>query len=272
MLTELRVSKKYGQQAKYAAIMPIFFFVFILVYEPFSFKELYTVGGKSWYFHLLMISCIMAGVYALTRLVFWAIYRHVDFLWWQYSIWCLGEVLVFSMFMAMYTTLFHLNDNPIPYFTSLSLCVQMTALTLVYPYIIAVLSRIIINKNYDLEHAADEKDISLMKFYDEHKRLKLTISPLAILYISADGNNIIIHFLENDRVRSFQLRNTMKSLEADSAKHGLVRCHRSYYVNPRWIRLLGKSKDGVIYAEFSRQDVERIPVGKQYYDNLSNLL
>ena len=64
----------------------------------------------------------------------------------------------------------------------------------------------------------------------------------------------------------------MKSFEADARKHGLVRCHRSYYVNPRHIKVLSRDKEGIIYTEFTRDDVGRIPVSKQYYDQLADLL
>ena len=107
---------------------------------------------------------------------------------------------------------------------------------------------------------------------DEHKRLKLTIDPSAVLYVSAEANYINIHYLENDRVKTYQLRNSMKSLETDALKHGFVRCHRSYYVNPRHIKVLSRDKDGVIYTEFIRDGVGHIPVSKQYYDNLAKLL
>lgn len=145
-------------------------------------------------------------------------------------------------------------------------------LTLVYPYLLCILLRIISNKNYDLANAGQAPEESLVKFYDEHKRLKLTIDPSAVLYVSAEANYINIHYQENDRVKTYQLRNSMKSLETDALKHGFVRCHRSYYVNPRHIKVLSRDKDGVIYTEFIRDGVGHIPVSKQYYDNLAKLL
>ena len=55
MDTTLRVSKGYGNQVKYAFILPAFFFFFILVYSPYGFKDFFNVGGKTWTFHLLML-------------------------------------------------------------------------------------------------------------------------------------------------------------------------------------------------------------------------
>lgn len=272
MNTPLRVSKGYAGQIKYAILMPLFFFVFCFVYTPFSMPECYDVGGKSRTFHLLMLSCIMLVTLALTRLVFSFLYKYIPFKWWHYAVWCFGETLVISFFFALYTSLFYKKSGGMPYFTALPYCFEVACLTLVYPYLTCILLRIISNKNTDLLSAGETPDESLIKFYDEHKRLKLTIDPAAVLYVSADANYINIHYLENDRVKTYQLRNSMKSLEADALKHGFARCHRSYYVNPRHIKVLSRDKDGIIHTEFKRDEVGHIPVSKQYYDSLAKLL
>lgn len=272
MNTPLRVSKGYGSQVKYAVLMPLFYFVFCFVYNPFSMSAIYNVGGKSWTFHLLMLTCIMVGTLALTRLVFSFLYKYIPFKWWNYAVWCLGETLVTSFFFALYTSLFYRKSGGMPYFTALPYCFKTVSLTLIYPYLLCILLRIVSNKNADLAEAGQKPEESLIKFYDEHKRLKLTIDPSAVLYVSADANYIKIHYIENDRVKAYQLRNSMKSLEGDAQRHGFVRCHRSYYVNPRHIKVLSRDREGVIYTEFTREGVGHIPVSKQYYDSLAKLL
>lgn len=273
MNSPLRVSKGYGNQVKYAVLMPLFFFSFVFIYQPFGFDRMFDgIGGKAWPFHLLMQACILIGVYALTRLIFSALYKYIPFRWWHYLVWCLGEMLVCSFFCALYTSLFYHKNGGMPYFTALRKCFEIVSMTLLFPYLIGIMLRIISNKTNDLAAAGKAPEETLVKFYDEHKRLKLTIDPAAILYVSADANYINIHYLENEKVKKFQLRNSMKSLEADAAKHGLIRCHRSFYVNPRHIKVLSRDKDGVISTEFTREGVDRIPVSKQYFDQLANLL
>lgn len=272
MNTPLRVSKGYGSQVKYAVLMPLFYFVFCFVYNPFSMSAIYNVGGKSWTFHLLMLTCIMVGTLALTRLVFSFLCKYIPFKWWHYAVWCLGETLVTSFFFALYTSLFYRKSGGMPYFTALPYCFKTVSLTLIYPYLLCILLRIVSNKNADLAEAGQKPEESLIKFYDEHKRLKLTIDPSAVLYVSADANYIKIHYIENDRVKAYQLRNSMKSLEGNAQRHGFVRCHRSYYVNPRHIKVLSRDREGVIYTEFTREGVGHIPVSKQYYDSLAKLL
>ena len=64
----------------------------------------------------------------------------------------------------------------------------------------------------------------------------------------------------------------MKSLENIPSAKSLVRCHRSYFINPRQVRVLSRNKEGFIYAELLPEDAGGIPVSKQYYDRLSDML
>ena len=81
-----------------------------------------------------------------------------------------------------------------------------------------------------------------------------------------------INYIENDRVKEFVLRSSMKALDEICQDNGLVRCHRSFYINPARIKVLRKDKDGIMYAELDADDVRTIPVSKTYYRILSDVL
>ena len=206
------------------------------------------------------------GVLALSRLIFYALHKHIEFLWWHYLLWCFGEIVVVSFFMALYVALFY--GGQMLYFSALSHCFKFVFTILIYPYMILSLIRVAVNYAEDIKTAAQQPvDDSLAKFYDEHRRLKLTINPSAVLYVSAESN-----YMEDDNHKEFMIRNSMKSVESVASKSGLVRCHRSYYVNPRHVKLLSRGKEGLIQAELNQNGIGLIPVSKQYYDSLSNLL
>ena len=78
--------------------------------------------------------------------------------------------------------------------------------------------------------------------------------------------------MDADRVKEFMLRASMKSVENTVANHGLIRCHRSYFVNPKFVKLLRKNREGMISAELLHPEVPSIPVSKQYYDTIAALL
>jgi DNA-binding LytR/AlgR family response regulator len=64
----------------------------------------------------------------------------------------------------------------------------------------------------------------------------------------------------------------MKKLEESLTSNGLVRCPRSYFVNPGHIRALRRDKDNYIYAEIDNVAHTSIPVSKKYYEEVSEQL
>ena len=111
-----------------------------------------------------------------------------------------------------------------------------------------------------------------MRFYDDKHNLKFVVQPDAVLYIEADINYVNIFYLENGRQRSYTLRTSMKAINDLCQENGLLRCHRSFYVNPSHVKVLRKDKDGLVYAELDATDVKHIPVTKRYYERLADML
>ena len=110
-----------------------------------------------------------------------------------------------------------------------------------------------------------------MRFFDEHKRLKLSIASSSILYVRSESNYVKIIYLDSGKVRDYMLRASMKSLEAIGSK-ALVRCQKSYFVNPEHITVLRKDSEGFIFAEMNIEGAPPVPVSKKNYDNLAALL
>lgn len=270
MITKANIPSKFAYHLLYVVLIPVFFLTFCLIYNPFDIKGFYdNVLGNNYAFHLVMLSCIMLGTITITRLVLSAMLRHNAFVWWQYSVWCLGEILLTSMFEALYSTLF-LGDE-LPYFMAVSYCLQFVGTVVMYPYIILILIRVIEDRNESLLNRESFSDLSLAKFYDYSQRLKLTVAPSALLYVRAELNYIKIHYLENGVETEYLLRNSMKSLDNVATRFGLVRCHRSYYVNPSKVTVLGRNKDGAFCAELNGSSA-KIPVSKLYYEQLIEIL
>ena len=112
----------------------------------------------------------------------------------------------------------------------------------------------------------------LVRLYDSTQQLKLVVASSALVYIEAATNYVVIKYTEGERVKDYQLRNTMKTLEPQLLKHGIIRCQRSFFINPRHVTALRKDREGMIVAELDIRDARTIPVSPNYYDNLSKLL
>ena len=160
----------------------------------------------------------------------------------------------------------------IPYFTVMSKCLLYILAIVVFPYAIISLGVqvYVLGKRAQNVPFVDEK--TLIRFYDEQKRLKLVLASTAVMYIEAEDNYVHIIYLDNGRVKDFTLRSSMRALEEVMERHNLVRCHRSYYVNPSHVDMVRKDENGYALAVLDREGMKQIPVSKRYYDNLTAIL
>ena len=78
--------------------------------------------------------------------------------------------------------------------------------------------------------------------------------------------------MDHGKVKKFNLRSSMKSLEEVLGKHGLIRCHRSYFLNPSFVKLVKRDESGTIMAQLSVEDTAPVPISRKYYDRIVNCL
>lgn len=183
-----------------------------------------------------------------------------------YAAWCVAEIILMALFCSLYMWL--AGRRTVQYFTVLGRCIELLFMTLAYPYIIITLVMCLIDASH--RPASGDSEV-LVRFTDSQHRLKLVIATSSILYIEAEENYVRIHYLESGIEKDYVLRNSMKSIEELVTRHGLARCHRSYFLNPSHVKVLRKDKDGVILAELD-SEAREIPVSKKYYDNISAIL
>ncbi|MCQ2146461.1 MAG: LytTR family transcriptional regulator [Bacteroidales bacterium] len=264
------VGRNFMTQAAYMIVVPLFFFVFSLIYNPFDIQQYYEVAILGPSFSILMLTCIILLSLTITRTILSFVVKKMEISRWYYLAWCAAEVFVISAFMALYTVL--IRQTPDDYLNTLVTCMQYCFLILVHPYLFILLVRTIMSKNEEIDILKTPRESNLMRFYDEHKRLKLTISPSSIQFVRSDFNYVIIHYFENGKAKEYQLRCSMKSIEEASDGKNLVRCHRSYFVNPEHVKVLRKDKEGFIFAELDIPELPPIPVSKSYYKSFSALL
>jgi DNA-binding LytR/AlgR family response regulator len=174
-------------------------------------------------------------------------------------------MLVAAAFLALYMSL--ISQPHLPYFRALGHCARLTYLILVFPYAIITLSLYLASRSEDEEMKQDR----MLRFTDENKKLKLVIAASSVVYAAAEENYVRVHYLEGVRLKDYVLRNSMKAVESLVEGKGLMRCHRSYIINPSHVKALSKGKEGLIEAEMD-VDCPPIPVSKRFYDDLSTLL
>lgn len=263
-------SSKYLVPVAEVLILPAFFVLFSLLYDPFHILEYYSFGSFSFGFHITMLACIILLLLIPMRIIWFLLNEKNDYRVVHQILWNVAEVFVIACFMALYTQLFMKNEGG--WFQSLAHCLKYSYLILCYPVTLILLSKLVSGYRKSLSKSADHNVDSLVKLYDEHKRLKLTIAPANILYVNSESNYVSIHYIESHKVKEYLLRCSMKSIDETLSGYGMIRCHRSYLVNPRHVSILAKDTDGFTYATLDTAGIPKVPVSKQYCDSLAALL
>lgn len=230
--------------------------------------ETFDMGQGKAIFNITMISCIMIGVLGITRIIMHFLFKSIYMNYVLYGIWCFGEIVTASMMAAMYYSLY---SGTTTYFNSLLFLLGRMFLILFFPYTIIALS-FIVNGYNRYRNPHDGTDKNVIKFHDHRQMMKVAIAEKYILYLKSDENYVVIHYIDNGREMKYSLRSSMRRLEKTLESHGLVRCHRAYYINPLHVKYLGRDTNGFIYAEIEGADPVRIPVSKPYYIKLATIL
>lgn len=260
------VFRRFIPQLLHMVVLPVFFFAFLLIYRPAEVQEL--LGTSYFGVHITLFSCIILLSTIIVRLLYYFLPMKITYT--LYGFWCLAEIIFMSFFIALYVWLALRRGTP--YYQNLTLSFQIVSLTLIFPYVILALALRIHDFHEKSQMALEPLASKRMHFYDHKHNLKLVLMPQTVLFISSDENYVNIHYVENDKVRTFVLRSSMKAIEELCVENGLVRCHRSYLINPAHVKVLRKEQEGVVYAELDAGDSRHIPVTKRYYENLAALL
>ena len=247
-------------------VIPIFFLSFVLIYQSewmVSFLNMGMDSGRL-VFNVLMLMCILIGVLCASRIPMTVCRRRLHLTWFPYVLWSMAEVVVFACFAALYMALMYGNYG---YFAALGDCMLLAVATITYPYIIITA---VTCATYPDEKEAAEED--LVRFADNTGRLKLVVANNVILYVEAQENYVSIHYMEGEQHKEYSLRKSMRGIEELMDKHGIIRCQRSYFVNPRHVKVLRRDKEGMIQAELDIPNIAAVPVSPKYYEQLSKLL
>ena len=252
----------------HSLVIPLFSFVFCLYYRPIVMYDFLSMANATFSFNVTILLCILFVTFSMTRWGLFAIGKARNLSGIAYLLWCVGEIMVSALFCALYLVLISHTDR---IFFEISGIAFMNILsTAIYPlgFIWLCFDRHL--RNQDTDKPVDES--SLIRFYDEYKKLRLVIANEAVIFIKSEENYVQIHYLDKDKTKKFVLRSSMRALEDILSKKGLVRCHRSYFINPAYIKIVHRDESGQIVAELNQNGFDSIPISRKYQDEITKLL
>ena len=253
---------KFTTHLWYMLFPAVFFFTFIVVYRPFGSESLLDMDRSLFFFNTAMMMCIILVTTVLSRLIYYLLYNFVNHTWWEYVGFCLIEMVIITYFFALY--LFLMRHDGRGYFEYVGICTQYSFLVILFPYFgITIVCALVARRESSL---SEQK--GLIRFSDTSRQVKAVLDSKSILFIEAKDNYVIIHYLDNGKVKNYQLRNTMNAIAHLVEPHNIYRCQRSYYVNLAHITALRKDPNEMISAELDAGDIV-IPVSRKIYRDLS---
>lgn len=259
----------YGSSSAIAhsILVPIFAFVFVMIYRPFAILDSLQMASASSTFNITILLCIVFGSVAIMRTLLYLLRGHFTGTGLVYAAWCLGEVVVASLFVSLYVTL--MLQGAKGFFEVVGASSSRLLGICIYPYSIIYLIIMLLAERGGEEQSDPS---TLLKFYDEYKKLRFVIASEAVIFIKSEENYVQIHYLDHSKPKKFVLRSSMRALEEPMSRHGLVRCHRSYFINPDHIKMIRKEASGVVAAELKQEIYEPIPISRKYQQEIMRLL
>ncbi|MBO4467280.1 MAG: LytTR family transcriptional regulator [Bacteroidales bacterium] len=251
-------------------VVPLFYFVFVLLWEPFQMDEFLAVGKDRYTLNLIVTTLILLGTMTISRMLLFILRNVLELNWPLYILWSAGELVIAGLLFTIPLGIGWGAERS--YFSVMTSCIGRVAGICVFPELILAMAvqMQVMAKRSAAPSSQDDK--TLVRFLDNEKRLKLIVSSQSIYYIEAQENYVHIVHLDSGKVKNFELRASMASLEEVLTKQGMIRCHRSFFVNPAHVELLRKDSAGYAIAQLDREGLKDIPVSKKYYEAVAALL
>ena len=252
----------------HSVIVPVFVLLFTIYYKPYGVYDFLHMEHASFAFNATILFCIVLVSVSITRGWLYLIGKYRDISRSIYLLWCIWEILAASLFVTLYIIL--MDKGAMPFFELAAYSFLTMLATCIYPYGFLWLGLELYAKNN--EETATTEEGSLIRFYDEYSKLRFVIAPEAVMFIKSEDNYVQIHYMDKGKTKKFSLRSSMRALEENLARHGLVRCHRSYFINPAYIRIVHRDASGLIVADLKQDGYEGIPISRKYQDVITKLL
>ena len=261
-------------------VTAVFGEMFILFFQPVQCR---TWVDGDWKF-LLWVTIVVVtavSVIALSRTIMYHYAKRHKISYLDYAIWIIAEVTtiawVYSAFPLIAMRSFSAKMN-LTLFYLFKESLFATAFTLLIPYAFVILWMVVKSRGEQIvrlqarqTHVVEDVPEEMYNFYDEKGDLKLSVKPNMVYFIEAADNYIMVYYLNAGKLEKLMIRNSLKNIEWRFRDKGLIRCHRSYIVNIRLVKLF-RRQDGEVLLDFGDEKIPHVPVSKGYGESVMAML
>lgn len=256
-------------------LVSIFCVPFLALYKPLGMirtNEALAQWSPLLYITILTVTGLATLI--VSRVLLYHRQKHKPLMLYEYAVWLVVEVVAFSILLSLVA--YGINANKELRFASMLGRALIDIVTVLFvPYIISILVFLLREKQLEItalnamvqeQRATVSSPDEMMNFYDKGGRLAFATKKKNVLYVEASDNYTNIHYINEGKEDCFILHCSMKQIEHNYAKQGMLRCHRGYLVNLENVKLLRKEKDALT-IELAQSD-KTIPVSKTYVEKV----
>ena len=289
---------------KQLAFVTVFSFVFIFVYTPFEPSLWFQTNSATMQF--IYSSIVILGAVAIlvaARLLLNFVGRNRHFTILQYCFWLFGEIVLIAFAYTFFIKLILKDPREFP--EVLQRALLFMPLILAIPYIVSYLYFALKDRDNKMQELLEQQEQLLLKqklmqigppmqkdtaesmepeqetsaipvaewadevihFTDEKGSLKLSIKQDYVYYIVSADNYVNIFYENKGKMAHCMVRTTMKNLEDLLEPRGFSRCHRSYLVNTKKVKIVRKEREG-FFIDLDMDGIGDIPISKTYADKM----
>jgi len=251
------------KEDRYLLIVVVFVFsvIFLNVFQPFNIGRWYSDSGIIKFLRLSSYGFVIAIVFLFTQFPLRKIFNLQQFTVKSYLLWLIIEIALINLVYIF------LYGNPIGNFINdLGFSLKYTLLSIWLPYSFAVL--IVYYKNQRAEisslktNANKPTEKRLIVFKDENGKIKFSVVAKDLLLLESTDNYVSVFYILQNKVQRKLLRNSLKNLEEMLKENAIIRCHRSFMVNPTNVEFM--QKDGKKLNIKIKHFEKSIPVSEKY--------
>lgn len=234
-----------------------FIFLFLLIFQPFG---LATSGSKIWLYAFVFGLITFSVTLVFDLLMFYVIRIDRSIANWTFGKWLIEVlILIFLIGCANYVFVvyyFNFSHNWINFLTSI-----FSALLLgIFPIFLG--GAIHLNK----QNQKNSKIAKSIHTHQHHSDINISIehiNSMHILYIESMQNYLRIWYIEDEKVESKIIRNTLKNIQKILEETDILRCHRSFLVNTNYIKRVEGNAQG-LKLFLDHLENEYVPVSRNY--------
>lgn len=248
---------------RFLLILVVFVFsvIFLNVFQPFNIARWYSDSGLIQFLRLSSYGFVIAIVFLFTQFPLRKIFKIHEFKVKSYLLWLLIEIALINLVYIF------LYGNPIGNFVNdLGFSLKYTLLSIWLPYSFAIL--IVYFKNHRDEIASLKSNANKptekrsIIFKDENDKIKFSVLSKDLLLLESTDNYVSVFYFIDNKVHRKLLRNSLKNMEEMLKENAIVRCHRSFMVNPAKVEFMQKEGKKLI-LKLNHFD-KPIPVSEKY--------